>query len=278
MFKHLLAHPLTRGLDIDDPRCTELRRCLIRNKSFLRQVYQEWYEAIAALLPLDKGRVLELGSGGGFLADFIPELITSEAFLCQHVRVVLDGLQLPFANESLRGIVMTDVLHHLPQPRKFFAEASRCVRSGGLVIMVEPWVTPWSQLVYSKFHHEPFQPEAVEWSFPVEGPVSGANSAMPWIIFDRDRSLLEKEFPEWQIQTIKPFMPFRYLLSGGVSLRSLMPGWSFALWRNVENLLQPWMKSLAMFALIVLSKNNNLDCSSPADINCDKSEDDRPSC
>ena len=278
MFKNLLAHPLTRGLDIDDPRCTELRRSLIRNKSFLRQVYQEWYEAIAALLPLNKDPVLELGSGGGFLVEFIPELITSEAFLCQHVRVVLNGLQLPFANESLRGIVMTDVLHHLPQPRKFLAEASRCVRSGGLVIMVEPWVTPWSQLVYSKLHHEPFRPEAVEWSFPVEGPLSGANSAMPWIIFDRDRSRLEKEFPEWQIQIIKPFMPFRYLLSGGVSLRSLMPGWSFALWRRVENLLQPWMNNLAMFALIVLSKNNNLDRSGPLDFKSDESEDDKPTC
>ena len=29
---------------------------------------KEWYEAIAALLPLDKDPVLELGSGGGFLS------------------------------------------------------------------------------------------------------------------------------------------------------------------------------------------------------------------
>ena len=54
-------------------------------------------------------------------------------------------------------------------------------------------------------------------------------------------------------------MPFRYLLSGGVSLRSLVPGWSFALWRNLENLLRPWMKSLAMFALIVLVKEGELE-------------------
>ncbi|MEE9530430.1 MAG: methyltransferase domain-containing protein, partial [Syntrophobacteria bacterium] len=147
MLKNLLAHPLTRGLDIDDPRYTELRRSLIRNKSFLRQIYEEWYEAIAALLPLDKDLVLELGSGGGFLVKFIPKLITSEIFYNRHVKMVLDGSGLPFANESLSGIVMTDVLHHLPQPRQFFTEASRCVRPGGLVIMIEPWVTPWSRLV-----------------------------------------------------------------------------------------------------------------------------------
>jgi len=54
-------------------------------------------------------------------------------------------------------------------------------------------------------------------------------------------------------------MPFRYLLSGGVSGRSLMPGWSFTFWRKLENLLQPWMNHLAMFALIVLRKHSSWD-------------------
>lgn len=263
MFKNLLAHPLTRGLEIDSPRCTELRWSIIQQKSFLRQIYEEWYSAISALLPLHEEPVLELGSGGGFLSDYVPELITSEVLYCQHVGVVLDGSHLPFVNESLGGIVMTDVLHHLPQARGFLTEAKRCVRPGGLVIMIEPWVTPWSRLVYSRLHHEPFRPDASEWSFPSKGPLSGANGALPWIIFERDRAQFEKEFPELQIRTIKLFMPFRYLLSGGVSLRSLMPGWSFSLWRNVENLLQPWMKSLAMFALIVLRKDYALQSSSP---------------
>lgn len=255
MLKTLLAHPLTRGVDIDDPRCTELRRSLIHKKSFLRQIYEEWYEAISALLPPDKDPVLEVGSGGGFLSDLVPEAITSEIFYSLHVNLVLDSSSLPFKNESLAAIVMTDVLHHLPEARSFLAEAKRCVRSGGLVIMIEPWVTSWSRLVYSKLHHEPFRPDALEWSFPSKGPLSGANGALPWIIFERDRTQFEEEFPEFHIHLIQPFMPFRYLLSGGVSLRSFMPGWSFALWGKVENLLKPWMKSLAMFALIVLRKD-----------------------
>jgi hypothetical protein len=53
-------------------------------------------------------------------------------------------------------------------------------------------------------------------------------------------------------------MPFRYLLSGGVSWRSLVPSWSFSLWRTIENLLQPWMRHLAMFVLIVLSKDSEV--------------------
>jgi len=161
---------------------------------------------------------------------------------------------LPLADEALYGIVMIDVLHHLPQPRRFFIEAVRCVQPGGVIAMIEPWVTPWSRLVYTRLHHEPFQPEAAEWEFPSRGPLSGANSALPWIIFGRDRTQFEKEFPGLCIQVIRPLMPFRYLISGGVSLRSLMPGWTFGLWRRLEQALQFCMSDLAMFVYIVLRR------------------------
>jgi SAM-dependent methyltransferase len=254
MLKSLLAHPLTRGLDIDDPQTTHLRQQIIKEKSFLRQIYQEWYRAIVAALPSGKGAVLELGAGGGFMSDFVPDLITSELFYCPNIRAILDGSRLPFIAKSLRGIVMTNVLHHLSQPRVFLAEATRCVRSGGVVAMIEPWVTPWSRFVYTRLHHEPFQPETASWELPTSGPLSGANDALPWIIFVRDRLKFEQEFPQWQIELIKPIMPFRYLLSGGVSLRGLAPRWSFELWRHMENALGRWSNQLAMFAQIVLRR------------------------
>jgi hypothetical protein len=43
-------------------------------------------------------------------------------------------------------------------------------------------------------------------------------------------------------------------VSGGVSSRSLMPGWSFKYWRGLENMLSPFMNKLGMFAYIVLQK------------------------
>jgi SAM-dependent methyltransferase len=255
MIRSLLAHPLTKGLDIDDPHTTQLRRQIIQEKSFLRQIYQEWYTEIASTLPKSMRPVLELGAGAGFLKDFVPGLITSEIFHCPEIDVVLNGLDLPFAAGSLQGIVMTDVLHHIPQPRRLFTEAARCVCPGGIVVMIEPWVTPWSRLIYTRLHQEPFQPEAKEWEFPANGPLSGANGALPYIIFARDRLQFEREFPMWQIQAIKPMMPFCYLVSGGISLRSLMPGWSFRIWRHLENAVQPWVNNLAMFAHIELKRS-----------------------
>lgn len=254
MPKTWLAHPLTRGLDIDDPHTTHLRQQILQEKTFLRQIYQEWYRALVASLPPGREAVLELGAGGGFMSDFVPELITSEVFYCPNIRMVLDALRLPFVAGSLRGILMTNVLHHLAQPRLFFAEATRCVRSGGVVAMIEPWVTPWSRFVYSRLHHEPFQPEIPWWELPASGRLSGGNDALPWIIFARDRIKFEQEFPHWQIELIKPIMPFRYLVSGGVSLRSLAPGWSFEFWKQVENILSPWSNHLSLFAQIELRR------------------------
>jgi hypothetical protein len=254
MLRKWLAHPVTRGLDVDAPRLTGLRRRIIAEKSFLRQIYQEWYQSIFDSLPVGDSPILEIGSGAGFLREYIPGLIRSEIFMCPEIDVILNALTLPFADRSLRAIVMTDVLHHLPEPRLFFTKAASCVHVGGCVIMIEPWVSPWSRWVYERLHSEPFLPEASEWSFPSTGPLSGANGALPWILFERDRVQFEREFPQWAIREIRPQMPFRYLVSGGVSMRSLMPGVTFGLWRGLENMLRPWMKHLAMFSFIVLER------------------------
>jgi SAM-dependent methyltransferase len=247
-------HPLARGQDIDAPKTTSLRKLILRQKRFLRMVYEEWYQSIANDLPTGSGQVLEIGSGAGFLPQIIPEVITSELFPVPDIQVVLDACRLPLASASLRAIVMTDVLHHIPEVRRFLAEASRCVRAGGRIVMVEPWHTRWSRWVYTRLHPEPFRPNAEQWEFPATGPLSGANGALPWILFDRDRSVFEAEYPQWRIATIQPCMPFRYLLSGGVSYRGLMPALTFSLWRGIESGLRPWNRWLAMFAKVVLER------------------------
>jgi SAM-dependent methyltransferase len=254
VLKAWLEHPLTRGVDIDDPSTTWLRRDIVQQKEFLRRIYEEWYGMLAAAVPATPAPAVELGSGAGFLDRYVPRLITSEIFRCPNITMVLDAQALPFADRSLRAIVMTDVMHHLPDVPRFFASAERCVQSGGAIAMIEPWVTPWARRIYTNLHHEPFLPEAASWSFPPSGPLSGANGALPWIVFQRDRAKFEREFPGWAIETIRPLMPFRYLVSGGVSLRSLMPGWTFGAWRAFESSLTPWMDSWAMFAFIVLRR------------------------
>ncbi len=248
--KSLIVNPRAAGLDLDDPSLTAARREIIRGKPFLRAIYEDWYRWIARSLPAGDDPVLEIGSGPGFMDEYIPGLITSEVFPCEGVREVIDALRLPFADGALRAIVMTDVLHHVPDVSRFFREAQRALRSKGALLMVEPWNTTFARFVYGRLHHEPFQPDAERWEFPSSGPLSGANGALPWIVFRRDRDRFAREFPSLELRAVEPFMPLRYLASGGVSLRALQPGWAAGLWRLVEAALSPWRNSLAMFAKI----------------------------
>jgi SAM-dependent methyltransferase len=254
----ILEHPLTRGLSVDNPKTTVLRRQIIREKKFLKLIYKEWYATLKGTLPAGKGGVVEIGSGAGFMSEFIPDLITSDVFYNQGANLVFDGQWLPFKDKSLRAIVMTDVLHHLPMVHSFFNSAARCVREGGVISMVEPWLTPWSKIFFRHFLDEPFDPKSEAWEFIKSGPLSGANVALPWILFERDRYLFEHQFPQWRIQRLNPIMPLTYLLSGGVSLRNLMPAWTFPFWHAIEKGLTH-LTSMALFAIIVLVRTNLQD-------------------
>ena len=55
LFTNWLAHPLTRGLSVDDPRTTLRRRQIIVEKRFLRALYDEWYSLILVRLPASGG-------------------------------------------------------------------------------------------------------------------------------------------------------------------------------------------------------------------------------
>jgi SAM-dependent methyltransferase len=248
ILNRILGHPLTRDLSVDDPRTTMLRRKIIQDKGFLQAIYVEWYETIIKRLS-SREDVLELGSGAGFLQKLLPNVVTSEVFETTDVNIITDACDLPLVDNSLDAIVMTDVFHHIPDVGRFLSEAARCIREGGQIIMIEPWCTPWSEWVYTHFHPEPFLLES-DWKIPATGPLSGANGALPWIVFHRDRKLFETLYPQWNINIIEPMMPFSYLLSGGVSLRSLLPGWIHRPIRAIEKRLS--QKHWAMFALIVL--------------------------
>lgn len=240
---------------LDDLATTEQHRAVLARKPFLRGIYDQWYTAVANALPSGDGAVFEVGTGAGFLEQFVPGLITSDIAPIGGVRVVLDAMRLPFQPGSCRAGVLVNVLHHIARPADFLTEAARVIRPGGALVMVEPWCSPWSSAVY-RWHHEPFDPAAREWTVEGGGRLSDANSALPWILFERDRARLASECPEWRIDQIQPGMPFQYLLSGGMAFRASAPAVTQPAWRRVEAWLEPWMKHLAMFALIRLERRS----------------------
>jgi SAM-dependent methyltransferase len=250
-----LEPPETRGLRLDSPAMTVARRQVIRRKKFLEALYHEWYRRIASALPANRYRpVLELGSGAGFADEAIGDVITSEVVALPGLDLAANGLTLPFSPSSLDGIIMVDVFHHLPKAESFLVEAGRCLAPGGRVVMIEPWVTPFSRLVFSHLHHEPFVPESRSWGFPSNGPLSASNQALPWIVFERDRQRLADVVPELEVESVTPDYPVSYLVSGGLTIGYSPPAFLLPLVRAVE---RPFVRWTALFAFIVLRRRND---------------------
>ncbi|MEK7173794.1 MAG: glycosyltransferase family 39 protein, partial [Patescibacteria group bacterium] len=254
--KKLLQLPETRDItDVDDPSTTLIYGRIIRKKPFLKRLYRDFYEQIKKLLP-DKNNnpvIVELGSGCGFIKDVIPGVITSDVIPLPGIDKQFSVLAMPFPDNSVDAFVMLDVLHHVGETRKFFHELNRCLTTGGKVIMIEPANTLWSRFLYKHFHQESFDPSA-GWEFASTGPLSSANSAIPWIVFYRDRAQFEKEFPTLQIRSLRPHTPLRYVISGGVTMRQLLPSFMYPLVKGIEIILSPLNRHIGMFLTIEIEK------------------------
>jgi SAM-dependent methyltransferase len=255
LLKKLKLPEIHSGKPADDAAMTLLHREILGRKPFLRRLYVDFYKELAdAVGYTPDTTVVELGSGGGFIKELYPKIITSDVLELTTVDKIFSACAMPFADDSLNAIMMIDVLHHIPDVRAFFREARRCLRPGGRVAMVEPANTPWGRFIYKNFHHEVFNP-AAGWEFESLGPLSTANGAIPWIIFHRDRRQFESEFPSLRVVQTRFHTPFCYLLSGGFTLRQLAPAWSYPVFKALEFCLSPLNSLLGMFETIILEKS-----------------------
>jgi len=250
-----LKLPETIGIkNFDDPATTLLHARIIQKKAFLKRIYIDFYKEFKKAVPDAQNQVLvELGSGGGFIKEVISSAITSDVRELPNVDKVFSVLDMPFEKASVDAFFMLDVLHHITEPRAFFREALRCLKVGGKVVMVEPANTLWSRFLYKNFHHEVFDTQA-EWELKETGPLSGGNSALTWIIFWRDRNIFESDYPSLRIVRIRNHTHLRYLLSGGLQLRQLVPSFTYPAVKAIEYALSPLNNLLGIFQTIELEK------------------------
>ena len=240
--------------DLDDPRRTLAHREIIRTKPFLRKVYLSWYkELLDRKNDLPEGGILEIGSGGGFLKEVMPEVITSDILELEHCDMIFSAEEIPLEDDSLSAIFMINVLHHIPIPEKFFNEADRLLKKGGMIIMIEPANTMLARYVYKNYHHEPFD-ENAGWQLSGSGPMSDSNQAMPWIILERDRVEFEKKFPALKVRRSFNHSPFRYIVSGGVSRKNLLPTFMYPVIRAIEWMCTPFNNIIGLFQTTIVHK------------------------
>ena len=242
-------------VNLDDLSTALLHAKIIQKKPFLKKLYIDFYNQFKKSVSnnLDTKLLVEIGSGGGFIKDIIPNVITSDIINLPNVDKHFSALEMPFEDNTVDVYFSINVLHHINDVRVFFKELNRCLKIGGKAIMIEPANTLWSRFIYQNFHDEPFDPKE-GWGFEKVGSLSSANGAIPWIIFYRDRLQFEEEFPTLKILKLKPHTPFRYLASGGVSMRQLLPSFTYNMVKGIEMILSPLNKYLGMFLTIEIEK------------------------
>jgi len=252
-----LKLPENRSIkDLDEPAATLLHARIIAEKPFLKKLYLDFYRRFEKAVDTPKNKVLvELGSGAGFIKDVIPGVITSDILELPNVDRVFSAIDMPLENDSVDAFFMFDVLHHIPDAKKFFTESLRSLKKGGKIVMIEPANTPWSRFIYKNFHHEAFDQKA-QWTLKKAAPLSCANSALAWIIFLRDRRIFEKMFPSLKIVRLENHTPLRYIISGGFTLRQMLPSHTCRLIETLENILSPFNDLLGMFMTVELEKIN----------------------
>ena len=106
------------------------------------------------------------------------------------------------------------------------------------------------------FHDEPYDPETRAWNFESSGPGSGANGALAWLVFRRDRRLFATRVPRLRLDAYRPHTPLRYWLTGGLKPWSLLPGWAFPLATKVDRMLLKISENFGSFVDIELVKQD----------------------
>ncbi len=244
----------TIPFDLDDPRATLAHRDIILQKPFLKRLYQDWYQIfIQKSKEVGKGIYLEIGSGGGFLKEEFPEVVTSDILDLPVVDKVFSAEEMPYKENELGCIMMLNVFHHIPRPYLFLQEAERTLISGGKIIMIEPANSALGRFIYKRFHHEPFEENGPREIKP-GNPLSNSNQALPHIYFERDLEQFAKDFPKLKINKITYHTPFMYVLSGGVSRSAMLPYFMYNFAKAIEWLCKPFSKQLGLFCTVEVEK------------------------
>lgn len=242
-----LKEPSLQGLQPGTVEFFARQKALILNRPLLKRCYDDWYARLLADIRSSPGQgaLVELGSGGSYLKMLEPTVITSDVSL-GIAEQVIDARQLPFPNGSVRALLLTHVFHHIPDVDAFLHEAERALVPGGVISMIEVAHTPFAKFFFRNFHHEPYDDTQAEWRFEQGDSMMDSNQALSWMVFVRDRARFESRHPGLQIECLDLMPWFTYFVSGGVTMRYMIPRFMNGLLIGIEWLINPLSPLLAL--------------------------------
>ena len=254
-----LRDPLLNNMDIDGENRLKLHRKMLEKKRMLCEVFKEFHHFFRGLekqFLTGEGIKVELGAGVSPMRDSFPEVLATDVVSAPHLDMVVNAEAMDFADHSVKVIYGQNCFHHFPHPDRFFNELDRVLVPGGGAILLEPYYGPFASFLYKRlFRTEGFDKTFPSWETPVVGPMNGANQALSYIVFVRDRALYEKKYPSLQIiyqRTVGNYL--KYLLSGGLNFRQILPDFCIGTVELLEKLISPFNKWLALHHVVIIRK------------------------
>lgn len=177
-------------------------------KLIYREVYQAFYRSSAATRD---SRVLEIGSAGlNFAREFWPAVLTTSF----DTNGGIFAEDLPFEENSFDVIIAKDVLHHIKDVPKAFAEFYRVLDSGGKVVVSEPSWSLLGRFIFKYLHEEVWQ-ESQNFIIESEDPWA-SNQALIYNLTKISRSEQLSVLNGLEMDIHGCTYSITYLISGGV--------------------------------------------------------------
>jgi len=227
-------------------------------KKILRLIYFDWYKTILSNIKKNHGINLELGSGSGNLKEYFNNIICSDIVFCPWINICFDAHTPAFKNNSFDNIIMIDVLHHLANPVLFLNNAHKILNQNGRIIILEPYSSLFSGIIYSIFHKEPFDfndPLFDKGNKVDSKRAFAANQATAQILFYLRANEFHRNFQaRYKIVKKELLSCISYPFSGGFENKSFLPDFLIELLIKSEKYLSLLGKLIAFRTLIVLEK------------------------
>lgn len=256
-----LAEPRLAGVSVDSGEFVELHRSILLSKPIMRQVFAEFYQAILdadARWFRGPGARIELGAGSSVFDQMHPAVISTDVKMASTIRAVVDAQQMPFRPGAVRALYGINCFHHFPDPDAFFRELVGGLAPGAGCVLIEPYHGPLAAQFYRRlFATERFDRSQQGWASTAAGPMTGANQALSYIVFARDGAEFARRYPGLEVVEQRPLTNYpRYILSGGLNFRALIPGWSGGAVKALEAVARPVARYLALHHLIVIRRTS----------------------
>jgi SAM-dependent methyltransferase len=232
-------------------------------RSPLNYYYRWLYSKIDINLSIS-GKVLEIGAGNGMSHDFIQrdDIVRTEFMedVPQYVVGGIDGANLPFANNFFESAFAVDVVHHIPDSLNAINELLRVTKSGGKIILVEPYVSVFSYPVYKIFHNERTNIRLVASNYRnwvSKTPGDGNQGLTQNLLKCLNKGKLSLNYKNVEIQT-EFISPLSFFATGGLNKPLAVPSKLIGLLIKIEskipNLILRFIGSRMVIVIVKLSE------------------------